>query len=155
MSTTRIPAGAAVVERRADVHVTGRRVVSTVIDGLLLGALYSAIYAAFGDVRDEGAWRWTGTLPVAASVLYGILVAAYFILMEAYLGRTVGKMVVGIRVITEETGQVPGLARAAMRTVLRLVDGLICYGVAFVVVLATPKRQRLGDMAARTLVVRA
>jgi uncharacterized RDD family membrane protein YckC len=38
--------------------------------------------------------------------------------------------------------------------VLRLVDGLLTYTVAFVVVLTSAKRQRLGDMVAHTLVVR-
>ena len=42
---------------------------------------------------------------------------------------------------------------AAIRTVLRLVDGLASYVVALVAVLVTPERQRLGDMAAHTLVV--
>jgi uncharacterized RDD family membrane protein YckC len=39
--------------------------------------------------------------------------------------------------------------------VLRLVDGLFSYLVAFGTVLASGQRQRLGDMAAHTLVVRA
>ena len=52
------------------------------------------------------------------------------------------------------TGTTPGIAPAAVRTVLRLIDGLFCYAVAFVTVLVSGKRQRLGDMAARTLVVR-
>jgi uncharacterized RDD family membrane protein YckC len=38
--------------------------------------------------------------------------------------------------------------------VLRLIDGLFSYLVAFITVLASAKRQRLGDMAAHTLVVR-
>jgi uncharacterized RDD family membrane protein YckC len=62
--------------------------------------------------------------------------------------------VVGIKVVAEATGQAPGITAAAIRTLLRLVDGLFCYTVAFVTVLASAKRQRLGDMAARTLVVR-
>jgi hypothetical protein len=35
------------------------------------------------------------------------------------------------------------------------VDGLFTYTVAFVTVLVSDKRQRLGDMAAHMLVVRA
>jgi uncharacterized RDD family membrane protein YckC len=38
--------------------------------------------------------------------------------------------------------------------VLRLIDGLFTYTVAFIAVLVSGKRQRLGDMAAHTLVVR-
>ena len=42
----------------------------------------------------------------------------------------------------------------AVRTVLRLIDGMFTYAVAFVVALASDKRQRLGQTAAHTLVVR-
>ena len=48
----------------------------------------------------------------------------------------------------------PGLGVAAIRTILRLIDGLFGYLVGFIVVLASSKRQRLGDMAAHTLVIR-
>jgi uncharacterized RDD family membrane protein YckC len=38
--------------------------------------------------------------------------------------------------------------------VLRIIDGILFYLVAFISVLATQKNRRLGDMAANTLVVR-
>ena len=136
-------------------QVTGRRVVATLIDGLVFGVAYWLLAAAFGDVRTEGeAANWVSNLPGWASVAYGLFVFAYLVLLEGYLGQTLGKLVVGIKVVAEATGATPGIAPAAVRTVLRLIDGLFCYAVAFVSVLASGKRQRLGDMAAHTLVVR-
>ena len=136
-------------------QVTGRRVVATLIDGLVFGVAYWLLAAAFGDVRTEGeAANWVSNLPGWASVAYGLFVFAYFVLLEGLLGQTLGKLVVGIKVVAEATGTTPGIAPAAVRTVLRLIDGLFCYAVAFVSVLASGKRQRLGDMAAHTLVVR-
>jgi uncharacterized RDD family membrane protein YckC len=136
-------------------QVTGRRVVATLIDGLVFGVAYWLLAAALGDVRTEGeAANWVSNLPGWASVAYGLFVFAYFVLLEGLLGQTLGKLVVGIKVVAEATGQAPGIAAAAVRTVLRLIDGLFCYAVAFVSVLASAKRQRGGDMAARTLVVR-
>ena len=88
-----------------------------------------------------------------ASVVYGLFVIGYYILLEGYLGQTLGKMATGIKVVSE-TGPTPRIAAAAVRTVLRLIDGLFCYAVAFFTALASAKRQRLGDMAARTLVIR-
>lgn len=79
---------------------------------------------------------------------------AYYILLEGYTGQTLGKMLVGIKVVKEETGEIPGIKAAAIRSVLRLVDGFLSYLVAFIAVLASQKNQRLGDMAAHTLVVR-
>ncbi len=37
---------------------------------------------------------------------------------------------------------------------MRIVDGFFSYLVAFIAVLGSQKNQRIGDMAARTLVVR-
>jgi uncharacterized RDD family membrane protein YckC len=139
----------------AAVHVTGRRVVATILDGLLFGAGYYLLALAFGDIRVEGeAANFDGNLPAAWAVVYGLLVVAYYVLLEGYRGQTIGKMVAGIRVVSEATGQAPGIGAAAARTLLRLVDGLLGYCVAFVVTLSSAKRQRLGDMVARTLVVR-
>ena len=98
--------------------------------------------------------NWVSNLPTWASVTYGLFVVGYYILLEGYLGQTIGKMATGIKVVTEATGTTPGVAAAAVRTVLRLVDGLFSYLVAFITALTSSKRQRLGDMAANTLVVR-
>ncbi len=139
-----------------DIYVTGRRIVATVLDGTIVGAVYGAMSATVGTVRLDGSpWHWTGTVPPGGGLAYGLLVGVYFVVFEAYLGRTMGKMVTGIKVVGETTGQAPGLPAALIRTVLRLVDGIFGYLVAFVVVLCSPRRQRLGDMAAHTLVVRA
>lgn len=157
MTTTPHAFATGVAVPAAATRVTGRRVVATVIDGLIFGVAYWLLALAFGDIRTEGeAANWVSNLPVWASVAYGLFVIGYYVLLEGYLGQTVGKMATGIKVVTEATGQSPpGLAAAVVRTLLRLVDGLFSYLVAFITVLVSGKRQRLGDMAAHTLVVRA
>ena len=156
MTTAPHAVGHGVAMPAAATRVTGRRVVATIIDGLVFGIVYWLFALAFGDIRNEGeAANWAANLPAAASVAYGLFVIGYYLLLEGYLGQTVGKMVVGIKVVAEATDRAPGIAAAAVRTLLRIVDGLFTYTVAFVTVLISEKRQRLGDMAARTLVVRA
>ena len=91
---------------------------------------------------------------VSQTLTYLVGVLLYFTLLEGYLGQTVGKMLLGIKVIREDNGEVPGLGTAALRTILRIVDGIFGYLVGFIAVMASAKRQRLGDMAAHTLVVR-
>ena len=63
-------------------------------------------------------------------------------------------MLLGIKVVREDSGEVPGLGAAAIRTVLRIIDDLFAYLVAFIMVLVSGKNQRFGDMAAHTLIVR-
>ena len=147
-TTTRRPTA-----RRAKVHVTGRRVAATIVDGLFFGGLYGVMAAFFGTVTDHGELYWTARMPAAANVAYGVLVLAYYLVLEGYRGQTLGKMLAGIRVVDELTGDRPTFRAVAIRTALRLVDGIAGYLVAFVTVLATSRRQRLGDLAAGTLVV--
>jgi uncharacterized RDD family membrane protein YckC len=134
--------------------VTGRRIVATLIDGLVIGSLYGVMTALFGSVTRTGDHaEWSGTLPSAAGVAYALLVIGYYLVLEHYRGQTLGKMVVRIRVIDRATGGRPSLWAVAIRTALRLVDGFASYLVAFVCALTSIERQRLGDRAARTLVV--
>jgi uncharacterized RDD family membrane protein YckC len=143
-----------VVGTRESVHVTGRRILATIVDGLVFGVLYAVMAMLFGTVTSEGPANWSGSLSALPSVFYGVIVVLYYILMEGYLGQTVGKMVLGIKVVREDNGEVPGVGGATIRTLLRIVDGLFSYLVAFIAVLISGKNQRLGDMAAHTLVVR-
>jgi uncharacterized RDD family membrane protein YckC len=82
---------------------------------------------------------------------------AYFLLMEHQLGWTVGKRLVGLRVVDVLGGR-PSWAQALLRTALRIieVDPILCGGLpAAAVVMLTEHRQRLGDLAANTYVLLA
>ena len=137
-----------------DVHVTGRRILATIVDGLIFGGLYAVMVILFGSISSVGFAEWNGSMPALPTLLYGVIIVLYYILLEGYLGQTVGKMLLGIKVVREDNGEVPGLGGATIRTLLRIVDGLFSYLVAFISVLISGKNQRLGDMAAHTLVVR-
>jgi uncharacterized RDD family membrane protein YckC len=137
-----------------DVHVTGRRILATIVDGLVFGVLYTVMTALFGTITTVGPANWNGSLPAFWSVVYGVIIVLYYILLEGYLGQTVGKMLLGIKVVREDNGEVPGPGAATIRTLLRIIDGIFSCLVAFVTVLISGKNQRLGDMAAHTLVVR-
>ena len=77
----------------------------------------------------------------------------YFALSEGVLGTTLGKRVFGLRVVRASDGRPCGPFAAVIRTLLRLVDNILLSlpGISFIV--SSPRRQRLGDRAARTLVV--
>lgn len=136
-----------------DVHVTGRRVIAIILDGLLLAIPFWLLSALFGTATAQDG-QVGASLSGLGFLVYAVVVFAYFVLMEGYMGQTVGKMLLGIKVVREDDGQVPGLSTAAIRTLLRLVDGLFFYLVGFIIVLVSGKNQRLGDMLAHTLVVR-
>jgi uncharacterized RDD family membrane protein YckC len=79
----------------------------------------------------------------------------YFTLFEVFGGgRTLGKRATGLRVVTDGGGQV-GLRASLIRNIIRLLElAFLFYTPAVISVLATRNNQRLGDLAAGTLVVR-
>jgi uncharacterized RDD family membrane protein YckC len=151
---TQVSGAPPIVGIQEDVHVTGRRILATIVDGLIFGALFTVMAMLFGNIMSVGFANWNGSMPALPTVLYGVIVVLYYILLEGYLGQTVGKMVLGIKVVREDNGGVPGVGGAAIRTLLRIIDSLFSYLVAFITVLISGNNQRLGDMAAHTLVVR-
>jgi uncharacterized RDD family membrane protein YckC len=77
----------------------------------------------------------------------------YFAVCEGTFGTTLGKRFFGLRVVRAADGRPCGPFAALIRTVLRVVDNVLLSlpGVTFII--SSPRRQRLGDRAARTLVV--
>jgi uncharacterized RDD family membrane protein YckC len=83
-----------------------------------------------------------------------LLVFAYFLLMEGFTGQTIGKKALGIKVVRLD-GQEPAIGDYALRTLFHLVDVLLTSGLlAIILVAMSAKRQRVGDMAANTSVVK-
>jgi uncharacterized RDD family membrane protein YckC len=143
----------AYVQGGPDVRVTGRRVVATILDGIVLSVVYRVLTAIFHThyTSDLNFTRLTSR----AGLGWLVVTLAYYLVLEGLLGRTAGKFVTGIRVIDPRTGQPPGILRALVRTVLRVIDGLGGYLLGFIIVVCNDRRRRLGDMAADTLVVRS
>lgn len=88
-------------------------------------------------------------------LLLFLLQWGYFTLFEAlWNGRTPGKRAARIRVI-HRSGRAIGFMEALTRNLIRAVDYLPgFYGIGVVAIFASSQHQRLGDMAAGTLVVR-
>lgn len=83
-----------------------------------------------------------------------LIVIGYPIVAEAFAGgRTFGKAALGIRVVDVDGSPLSFLA-ALIRNLIRVVDLLPgVYLVGTIAVLATTRNQRLGDLAAGTIVV--
>jgi uncharacterized RDD family membrane protein YckC len=80
----------------------------------------------------------------------------YFTLFEAFWnGRTPGKRVARIRVI-QRSGRAIGLFESMARNLIRYIDQFPfpLHAIGVISMFVTPQHQRLGDLAAGTLVVR-
>lgn len=143
--------GARLSDDRTD--VLGRRVVATLIDLVPLIVVFVILALLFGDTSadENGA---SADLEGAPTLLLFVITMLYYGIFEATLGGTPGKLALGLRVV-DETGGKPTTGAIVIRTLARILDSLCFYAVGFIAVLATGRRrQRVGDLAAKTHVVR-
>lgn len=68
-------------------------------------------------------------------------------------GQTIGKQLLKLRVVKKD-GSMPSLGSSLLRWLLFLADGPLLSFIGVLVILITPHRQRLGDLAAGTLVIK-
>ncbi len=134
----------------------GDRLLAQVVDLLLAAALFYFVgmwlAPRFGGLT-EGGFKLEGWPAVVVITLTALPLLAYFVVGEGWLGGTLGKVVAGIRVQRVGGGKI-GLKAALFRNLLRLVDGAAFYIVGALLVMVTRRHQRLGDLAAGSIVVR-
>lgn len=136
----------------------GSRFIAVLIDTLIWGAglvvlglvlwAFEPALAAFSNLS----YQWTIAI---FTFSFFLLNWGYFTLFEAFgHGQTPGKRVAKIRVI-QRSGRAIGIFESMARNFIRYIDQIpFFYAVGVVAVFATRQHQRLGDLAAGTLVVR-
>ncbi len=126
----------------------GLRFVAVIVDGIVFFILGYLIAAVTGGITEAGFDLQGG--PAFLLFLLGFL---YYWLLEAFLGGTLGKLVLGMRVRMED-GSPCTISASLIRNLLRLVDGLLFYLVGAIFVWTSPSKQRLGDRLAKTVVIK-
>ncbi|WP_066371519.1 RDD family protein [Neobacillus fumarioli] len=100
------------------------------------------------NINDHGL-----AIAIMIIVLF-IINGGYFFALEFFFGgRTIGKKLLGIRVI-QENGHSVTLLSSFIRNLLRIIDALpICYLLGIFLIFFHPRHKRLCDLAAGTIVV--
>jgi uncharacterized RDD family membrane protein YckC len=139
---------------RDDTDVIGARIGAQIVDSIIGAVLFVVIVAVFGGVGASAGGE-SGAGIFGIGFLIGVAaVVFYFFLLEGFWdGQTLGKKLFGIKVV-KDTGEECTIAASIIRNLLRIIDGLFYYVIGFIVMAATDKRQRLGDLAGGTVVVR-
>src|SRR6266567_3374405 len=118
----------------------GPRFLAVLIDTIIIGVVAGILSAIF---RNSG----------LSGGVTGLLTLAYFIVMEATQGATLGKMALGLRVVKTDGSPITW-TDSLIRNLLRIIDGLFVYLVGAIFIWTSPLKQRLGDRAAHTVVVK-
>ncbi len=131
----------------------GKRVAAAIIDIVILGVVWVVLALAIGDTESSDG-RFSLSLNGFPALLFFAISIGYYILMEFYLGATVGKKALGLRVAAD-AGDLTLMA-VVLRNVFRIVDGLpFFYLLGFIVAAARSDGKRIGDIVANTNVVAA
>jgi len=126
----------------------GSRFMALLIDYVICGLVYAALLLG---ALALGAGTLLTIIGVTSILVTNV---GYFTVFEVFGGgRTLGKRMTSLRVVTDGGGQV-GLRASLIRNIIRLIEASILYIPAIISVLVTRDNQRLGDLAAGTLVVR-
>ncbi|NJP22962.1 RDD family protein [Microbispora sp. SCL1-1] len=141
----------------------GLRVGATLIDGLIVGVptwILSIIGSALsaGSVDQEtgqvGSGFGIGLVLSLLAIVVALGLGLWLKHKEGTTGQTVGKKVVGIQTVKEQTGEYIGFGMAVVRYICHIVDGLPCY-IGYLWPLWDAKRQTFADKIVGTVVVRA
>jgi uncharacterized RDD family membrane protein YckC len=126
-------------------------VIIAVISGILAFPFVVAAIAVAATSGNASAFSWGS---IAAASLVGLVVwFLYFTLLEGHYGQTIGKMALNIKVVREADSAPIDYGEAAVRTILRIIDGLFDYLIGAIFIWTSDKQQRLGDRVAHTVVV--
>ena len=126
------------------------RVVAYLIDAILLTIVYGIVARLLGIDIFESDWRHYDPLDNLLSLVIGWL---YFALLESSeRGATVGKMVMGLRVVTSD-GQRLSFMNATGRYFAKILSAIILF-IGFIMVAFTDRKRGLHDIIAGTLVIK-
>ncbi|MBV2355793.1 RDD family protein [Streptomyces sp. J2-1] len=153
----------------------GRRLGARLIDAVLYSIVYAVLAGAgvsslmssakscdpnaadYNTCINDATQSFMGKIWGVIAILW-IVTFLYEWLMVSLVGATLGKLLVGIRVVKADTGQKPGLGSSALRWVIPFVGSIVC-GIGALLVYLSPfwdgsgRRQGWHDKAAGTLVV--
>ncbi|MEK4486739.1 RDD family protein [Psychrobacillus sp. FSL H8-0484] len=120
------------------------------IDILILSSigmlLIKPVFRIFSLALNDSKWY----APFA--IITAIIFYTYFVLMTKLCHQTVGKIIVGIRVVSKDGGKLTWSTVLFREWIGRLIS-VIPFNIPYIVVGFTPKKQAIHDYIADTLVV--
>lgn len=132
----------------------GARFLATLVDYIIIAAFSVAGWYVISTLLSArgSAGNW---LTALVGLLLFALQWGYYVLFEVWWsGQSPGKRLLRLRVVRSD-GSPIHLEDSVVRNLIRIIDYLpFNYFVGFVAICTTSRMQRLGDLAAGTIVVR-
>jgi uncharacterized RDD family membrane protein YckC len=151
---------------QADYAHWGKRVAAVLIDGLLMSLAYLpalvGVLIIVGGAETSTVNGTTtienndiGPVPILLIVLGGLAYLAFaiwnIIIKQGRTGYTIGKGILGIKLIGEQSGQPIGAGKVFVRQLAHILDGF-CY-IGYLWPLWDAKKQTFADKIMTTIVI--
>jgi uncharacterized RDD family membrane protein YckC len=135
-----------------ETRVTGRRVIQFIIDSFLSDIIPGLSFWLFD--RGHGVVHFAGWF-ISALIWVVVMVWYWVVRPNGHGGQTFAMQWLGLRVISKDGGPAT-MVQLFIRWICLIFDAWILTAlVGYIVILCSKYRQRIGDHAARTLVVHA
>lgn len=129
----------------------GARLGGYLIDGLIV-APFSILASLLGTSTEGGVMTMNALYYVF--LLAGLVVAGYNRWFQGgKTGQTWGRKALGIKLVSETTGQPIGAGNAFVRDLAHILDAIPCY-IGFLFPIWDAKKQTFADKIVKTVVVR-
>jgi uncharacterized RDD family membrane protein YckC len=134
------------VRLQPTVASVGDRILAQILDWIILLAYLVFIIWIGSAAGINNEWYYL--------VSIGLVPLFYTLLMEIFnQGQSIGKMIMNMQVVKLD-GSSPTLSSYLMRWLLFLIDGPLTSYMGLIVMVLTRNNQRLGDLAAGTVVIK-
>jgi uncharacterized RDD family membrane protein YckC len=137
---------------KLDFQGIGPRIAAQIVDTVIL----LIVFFIFGFATSGAlTFQYSGSDAITFLGAYLLIFFLYYIVLEGFMGQTLGKKVLKLKVVQED-GKACGFGPATIRTILRIIDALpFLYIIGMILISRSDKKQRLGDRLAKTVVVKA
>lgn len=144
----------------------GKRVGAYLIDSLITIPLFIPYFIGIGIAAGSSTTdpvtgqatidNGSAVLVIILGLISGVLALAYFIwnycLKQGKTGYTIGKGIMGIKLVKAETGQPIGAGMSFVRYLAHILDGIPCY-IGYLWPLWDAQRQTFADKVIGTYVI--
>jgi uncharacterized RDD family membrane protein YckC len=140
------------VTLEADIAGFGSRVMAAMIDYLIIFAVLTVFFCMASDsIRTADDLGLTTAITIL--ILFAVFTFYHLAFELAWNGQTPGKRALKLRVV-QASGMPVTVNGVLIRNLVRLFDMLpALYGIGLISMFVTTRTQRLGDLAARTIVI--
>lgn len=123
-----------------------RRAVAFYIDAFIVTMLvFIPMYRSITQIETNADF----ISAVNNSILYSIIALVILAIKDCFKGTSLGKWMLGIRVVDVESGKIPSVSKSIVRNIF-----IVIWPVEFFALLFSKDKRRIGDKIANTIVVR-